>query len=229
MAYKIINESPIELSNMKIDVKDLLLAVEITNRKFEIITRETRKTNLDIFSVIDFRSFSGMIGEAFAKELSLINNKLVKNPSLDGYPDLLQIATPEMKSYFDECGYADLIKYKYGGVEVKNTFGTKKSKSTLLMGDQRINNINKKLDWKAHHQETNNLIGLFSDYINNTPKIIALFYSDQLEPIDWQAIQKPKEGSAMTSFSTILPTGFQKLKNGLKICRNEQEYLDFFN
>ncbi|WP_374718214.1 hypothetical protein [Neobacillus sp.] len=227
MNYKILDNSPIKLSNLEIEVDELLTALQNTNRKFEEIYFETKKLKLDIFSIIDFRNLSGIVGEAFAKELAHLNKKLAKNPSLDGYPDLVQISTPEMKSYFDSCEYEDFKKFKYGGVEVKNTFGTKKSNSDLLVGEQRINYINRKLDWKAHHRETNFLIALLSDYINGVPKIVALCYSDNLIPEDWQKKQNPKVGSAMTSFSTIEKSGVAKLKQGIKICINDQKYLDF--
>lgn len=228
MNYKILNDSPIKLSHLEVSTDELLLAIKNTNTKFKTISNKTKDMELDIFQVIDFRNLSGIVGEVFVKELSLINNKLHKNPSLDGYPDLLQISTPEMITFFNNCEYSHFLKFKYGGIEVKNTFGTKKAKSNIIVGDQRINNINKKLDWKAHHQQTNNLIGLFSDYIDNTPTIIALFYSDKLIKDDWQETQKPTEGSAMTSFSTIQKSGFLKMKQGLKICFDNDIYLNFF-
>lgn len=227
MDYKILDNSPIKLSHLHIQVDELLAALLNTNRKFEEVYKETKKMNLDIFSVLDFRNLSGIVGETFVKELALLNSNLAKNPSLDGYPDLVQVSTPEMKSYFDKSGYEEFKKFKYGGIEVKNTFGTKKQKADLIMGDQRINGINNKLDWKAHHQETNNLIALLSDYIDGIPKIVALCYSDTLVPNDWQDKQNPKGDSAMTSFSTIQKTGCSKLKKGLKICIKNQKYLDF--
>jgi hypothetical protein len=73
-----------------------------------------------------------------------------------------------MHEHLSSSGYEDLLDYKYGGIEIKNTFGTKKSGSPILMGDQRINYINNKLDWKAHHQKTNHLLALFSDYYNRS-------------------------------------------------------------
>jgi hypothetical protein len=73
------------------------------------------------------------------------------------------------------------------------------------------------------------LIALFSDYFNGYPKIAALFFSSELEKSDWSNIQKPKESSAMTSFSCISKKGFIKLKSGLKICIDEKEYLKFFS
>lgn len=228
MDYKIIDNSPIELNNLEIQVSELLIAIQNVNLKFEEIYYETSRMQLDIFDVLDFRNLSGMVGESFVKELATLNNNLAKNPSMDGYPDLVQISTPEMKKYFSNCDYEGFKKFKYGGIELKNTFGTKKSKVDLIKGEQRIDYINNKLDWKAHHRETNNLIALQSDYVNGVPKIVALYYSDTLIPDDWQEKLNPKGESAMTSFSTIGKSGFIKLQEGLKICINNQKYLNFF-
>jgi hypothetical protein len=222
----------IELSHSYITTDDLLTAVNNTNLKLENMTKRTKMLKLDIFKVIDFRNLSGLIGELFAKELSLININLRNNPYINGYPDLLQVANHEMISYFETCvannSIVELINYKYGGVEVKNTFGTKKAKSNILMGDQRRFNISKKLDWKAHHQKTNNLIGLLSDYVDDCPRIVALCYSDSLVTPDWTEKQNPKEGSTMTSFCTISKSGYQKMLHGLKLCLDNEAYLEFF-
>ncbi|WP_061466394.1 hypothetical protein [Peribacillus simplex] len=223
---KIQNNTPITLSNMDIKVSELLEAVENTNKIFEKITTQTRLMDLNIFEILDFRNFSGVIGETFASELSKVNAKLIKNRNPDGYPDLIQVSTLEMEDYHKTITAKELIKYKYGGVEIKNTFGTKEG--YLLMGHQRIKKINRKLDWKAHHQQTNNLIGLLSDYINDMPQIVALCYSDELNTDDWGKVQKPKPGSTMTSFSTIGRSGCNKMYEGIRICIDNPSYLEFF-
>ena len=227
MNYRIVDHSPIKLSNLSIPIEDLQLAIGNTNDRYVEIYKKTGYLGLNFFSILDFRVLSGLIGESFSVELCSINSGFVKNPYIDGYPDLLQNSTPIMKRYFSSCQNSDFIKYKYGGLEVKNTFGTKKANSFLLIGDQRINYINKKLDWKAHHRETNYLVALLSDYVEGLPKIVALFYSDSLKREDWAAIPKPKTGSAMTSFSAINSSGFAKLKEGLKICLDKPEYLNY--
>lgn len=229
MRYRIINPNPLTLSHTVITPDEILEAVNRTNSKFHYISEATQKMNLDIFSVIDFRNFSGMVGEAFAEELSQVTGRLIKNPNMDGYPDLLQNSTIEMQEYYSNCNYSHLLDYRYSGIEIKNTFGTKKTGAPIQMGDERIGYINNKLDWKAHHQKTNNLLALFSDYENNKPVIMAAFYSDSLEASDWQKVQKPIEGSTMTSFSTILQSGCDKLCEGMIICADNKKYLDFFN
>lgn len=229
MKYKIVSDAPIKLSHVDIKVDLLLKAIDLTNNKFKEIQEKTLQMKLDLFTVIDFRVLSGLVGETFSAELSKICPSLVKNPSLDGYPDLLQVSNEEMRSYLTNCRAVDFIKFKYGGIEVKNTFGTKKSGTNLQPGDTRIQLINRKLDWKAHHQETNYLIGLFSDYIEGFPKIIALTYANNLTKEDWSDVQRPKGDSAMTSFSAITGSGFNKLLQGIRICADDKRYLSFFN
>lgn len=230
MKYIQVNSVPIQLSHITVTPDAILEAINETNRKFEYIGRETLKMTIDIFDVIDFRVFSGMIGEAFAATLQEVTgNRLVKNPSIDGYPDLIQNSTIEMQNYLDLCGYEQLLDYKYGGIEVKNTFGTKKTGRPIIMGDQRIRDINDKLDWKAHHRKTNHLLALYSDYYAGTPIIAAAFYSDKLEEVDWQKVQRPNDGSTMTSFSTIEKSGCAKLRDGMLFCIEDPAYLKFFN
>jgi hypothetical protein len=229
MNYKTIDDSPINLSDFELSSETLLKAIELTNQKFEILSNKTKEMHLDVFDVIDFRVLSGMVGETLVGEIAAQTDSLKKNPNLDGYPDLVQTSTSEMKKYFEECHESDFIKYKFGGIEVKNTFGTKKSGSFIIQGDSRIEQINKKLDWKAHHQFTNNLLAIFSDYYNGLPRISAVCYNDNLTESDWSAVQRPKAGSAMTSFSCITSEGYKKIKNAVKICNNDKRYLNFFN
>ena len=110
--------------------------------------------------------------------------------------------------------------YPHGGIEVKNTFGVKKPKTDLKPRDSRLGKIQKKLVWKAHHQYTNNLLALHSDYISNIPQVIGIYYANNLTISDWTITQKPKEGSTMTSFCQTETSGFIKIKQGL-ICFKE--------
>jgi len=186
---------------------------------------------LDVFEIIDFRMISGLIGELFAVEVAKAVPWLKKNPNIDGYPDLLNLSTPDARKEFENGlnGRIDLfIDFKYGGYEVKNTFGTKKAGSDLQYGSSRIGKINKKLDWKAHHQKTNNLIGLHSDFDNGKPQIFALSFSSRLGMCDWKEKQQPKEGSTMTSFSVIESSGWSKMRDGIRICSSYKPFLDFY-
>lgn len=228
--YKIVNSQPIILSDISIRMEEILTAIHSTNKKIHSIADHTKNLSLNIFEVLDLRTLSGAIGETFVAEMSRAVPSLRKNPSIDGYPDLVQCVTPEMIAYFEAYASQDSKEpFRYGGIEVKNTFGYKKSNIDLFTGEQRIGRISKRLEWKAHHQKTNHLLGLYSDYINGYPTIVAAFYSDQLVPNDWSVRAEPKDNSAMTSFSTLLVSGYQKMLSGIKCCLNDPCYLDLFD
>lgn len=227
--YKIINGSPIHLSHMALTVNEILTAINTTNSKFKNISDMSRSLSVDIFKIMDLRVLSGVIGETFVAELSQIVSGLKKNPSIDGYPDLLQVVNQEMENYYNIYASMDSKDdFLYGGIEVKNTLGYKKPKVDLFTGEQRIDFIQPDLQWKAHHRKTNHLLGFFSDFINGYPTIVAAFYSDQLTPDDWTAKANPKEGSAMTSFSTITKDGYSKMLSGIILCLDDPKYLSYF-
>lgn len=227
--YRIVHNLPIILSNLQVDVSDIVSAIESTNHKIYAIANSTQNFSVDIFKIIDLRTLSGAIGETFVSEMAKVCPALKKNPSIDGYPDLVQCSTPEMLTYFKEYASKDSKEaFYYGGIEVKNTFGYKKSKVELFNGEQRIDFIKKDLEWKAHHQKTNHLLGLYSDFINGYPTIVAAFYSDKLLPDDWTIKAEPKGNSAMTSFSTMQKTGFIKMLRGMLVCLDDSKYINFF-
>lgn len=228
--YKIIRNTPIKLSHMELSINEIIAAINNTNNKFKEISDQTRALSLDIFQIMDLRILSGIIGETFVIELSKLVPSLKKNPSIDGYPDLLQVVTTKMKHSFEEYSSKESKdEFPYGGIEIKNTFGYKKNKIDLLDGEQRILHIQPYLQWKAHHQKTNHLLGFFSDYINGYPTIAAAFYSDQLTASDWTTKENPREGSAMTSFCTITKEGYNKMLSGMILCIKKPLYLNFFN
>ena len=131
-------------------------------------------------------------------------------------------------AHWKENDLKAFIKYPYSGIEIKNTFGIKKAKSNIAQGHTRIGCINHNLVWKAHHRYTNNLLALFSDYIDGCPQIVAVMYSDDLVEDDWKEKQNPKKNSTMTSFTQTEKSGWEKLKLGIKLCINDKSYLSFF-
>lgn len=218
-------------SGFIVDVESILASVKNTNKKFRRLKRRTEEMDLNIFNIVDFRMLSGLVGETLISDLAEKIDELEKNPNIDGYPDLVDVSNPRYHSDFVKWRKRDMkkfIKYPHGGIEVKNTFGTKKQNSDLLPGHRRITGINNKPDWKAHHRYTNRLLALFSDFIDECPQIVAVMYSDRLREVDWKEKQNPKEGSTMTSFSVIEKSGWLKLKAGLLICNKQQEYKDYF-
>ena len=105
--YRIINNSPIRLSHMAVSMEQVLEAIESANHKLKAISDYTKELSLDIFRILDLRTLSGAVGETFVGEMSRIVPGLMKNPSLDGYPDLVQCAAPEMAAYFEEYASRD--------------------------------------------------------------------------------------------------------------------------
>jgi hypothetical protein len=227
-----INASPIILTDgFALEISFISQSVERVNDKFRQLKLKTKEMALNVFEIIDFRMISGLVGEVLVSDISYHHEGLVRNPNIDGYPDLLNASRPEYRRDIERWKADDMnafVKYQHGGIEVKNTFGTKKAKTHLAQGETRLGKINDKLDWKAHHRYTNNLLALFSDFVDGCPQIVAVMFSDNLSESDWKEKQNPKENSAMTSFSVTTRSGWEKLRSGLKLCRDDPSYLSFF-
>ena len=217
--------------NSKISTEQVLDAINTVNTKLRELSAKTEALALNIFTVIDFRMLSGMIGEMLVSELATINTNIRKNPNIDGYPDLVNVSTSKFRTDFDKWKDADLskfIKYPYGGLEIKNTFGTKKNGVSLLNSEERITKISNKPDWKAHHGYTNNLLAIFSDFTSGVPQILCALYSDRLNEDDWTVKQNPGIDSTMTSFCVIKRSGWEKLKEKVLVCETEKKYQKYF-
>jgi len=205
----------------------ILAAANNVNQKLRDAVNGDLGVNLDLYEIIDLRMLSGMIGEMFTSEVTTIEERVIKNPNIDGYPDLCDVSHKDQSEKIKQFSIDKFLDYEHGGFEVKNTFGVKKSKKHLAARESRINAIQKRLVWKAHHRETNHLIALQSDYVKKIPQIVACFYSDQLCKDDWTEKQQPKSGSTMTSFSQTTKSAYDKLKSGIIFCAKEGNYEDF--
>jgi len=229
---KVIDGSPIVLADgFALEISSVEKSIERVNDKFRELKSRTKEMALNVFEVIDFRMISGLVGEVLVSDISAHNDGLVKNPNIDGYPDLMNASKPEYRKDIELWKANDMkafVVYPHGGIEVKNTFGTKKANTFLAQGQTRVGNIKDKLDWKAHHRSTNCLLAIFSDYVEGGPEIVAAMYSDKLAESDWEEKQNPRENSAMTSFSVTTRSGWEKLRAGLKLCREDARYLSFF-
>jgi hypothetical protein len=227
-----IDASPVILAGgFALDTAFISQAVGRVNDKFHFLKLKTKEMALNVFEIIDFRMISGLVGEVLVSDISNHNVGLVKNPNIDGYPDLLNASRPEYRRDIERWRADNMnafVKYQHGGIEVKNTFGTKRAKTHLAQGETRLGKINEKLEWKAHHRYTNNLLALLSDFVDGCPQIVAVMFSDKLCESDWAEKQNPRENSAMTSFSVTERSGWEKLRSGLKLCRNDPRYLSFF-
>ena len=198
--------------------------------------------DLDVAAILGLRNLSAFIGELLAAGMArTAAGQLEPNPHQDGYPDLLLM---------DDHGRAqwDLLKGRMGekgpfspflggGLEVKATCGSvpspilcrRRGIERPYMGDTRIGAMTG-YDWKAHHQETNNLIGILWDFIERRPRVVAVFYSGTLDEDDWGQIVQPRAGGGRTtSVSIMRRKGIQKMYGGWICVLREGGYADFLN
>lgn len=200
---------------------------------------------VDIFSILGMRNLSSFIGELFAKSIeSESKGKFISNPHQDGYPDLLLLDSngselwDQLKKKGELRSKEPFSPFKNGGIEVKATCGSvptpkesaKKGLTKPGMGDTRIDTL-KGYDWKAHHRETNNLLGVLWDFDEKKcPRIIAVFFGNKLTEEDWGEIIKPKEGGGRTTSVSIMPrSSVKKMYENWLVVQNDSKYKDFLN
>ena len=136
------------------------------------------------------RNLSAFVGELFAKSIEKESaGQYLSNPHQDGYPDLLLMDHAGKESYrrikeegrlYDKHPFSP---FPPGGIEIKSTCGAvptpaicaRRGYNKPAMGDSRIHCVTG-YDWKAHHRETNNLAGLFWDFVDGHPEIVAVFF-----------------------------------------------------
>lgn len=219
---------------------DLIYQAMIDTNK-EMLTIQ-QLTKVDIFSTLGMRNLSSFVGETFVSMMEIVANGLfIKNPHQDGYPDLLLMDNNGI-NIFKDLQEEMLIRhkepfspFKNGGIEVKSTCGTVPSATQLSkkgilkpeIGETRLPLLSS-LDWKAHHRETNNLIGIMWDFIDSIPTIVAVFFSSSLTEDHWGNIVQPKKGGGRTTSVSIMN------KYGIsEMCGNwcilHQDYIPFFN
>ena len=82
-------------------------------------------------------------------------------------------------------------------------------------------------DWKAHHRETNNLLSIFWDFIDEIPTVIACFFRNDLTIDDWGKIVQPKkDGGRTTSVSIMSSKGVRKMCDGWLAVIDSDIYID---
>lgn len=198
--------------------------------------------DVDVFSILGMRNLSAFIGEIFASSIQKKSEgKFFKNPHQDGYPDLLSMHKEgkdlweKLKNRLDEKN--PFSPFMEGGIEIKATCGavpTPQQCSSLgkkkpNIGDTRIEFLTG-YDWKAHHRETNNLVGIVWDFIDREPMIAAVFYSSDLNENDWGKIVKPKSGGGRTTSVSIMNReGVKKMYHGWLSIYDNDKYIDFFD
>lgn len=84
--------------------------------------------------------------------------------------------------------------------------------------------------WKAHHRETNNLIGLLWDFHEQIPQIVAIFFGNTLTEQDWGKIVQPKKGGGRTtSVSIMRRSAVKKMYQNWIAVRDDLRYINFIN
>jgi hypothetical protein len=213
-------------------VKASVLAANLT---IEVVHDLAKANSVPIFEILGLRNLSSFVGEIFARELQVLNaDRLVSNPNQDGYPDLCAL-THEGKKYMDlrhkrgemtDKGFWS--PFPYGGIEVKgtcgNTPGAKKIPKPKI-GESRYP-ILCSAEWKAHHRQTNNLAGIYWDFIDGLPTVLAVFFRNDLVVGDWGKIIQPKEGGGKTtSVSIMTRPGVEKMAQGWIVLPDDEEIL----
>lgn len=199
---------------------------------------------VDIFSILGMRNLSAFVGEVFARNLANISSGIfLNNPHQDGYPDLLLLDNIGLQIYQNLVQQnriqdkAPFSPFTNGGIEIKATCGsvptpaqcTKKGFGKPSIGDQRIHLLTG-YDWKAHHQETNNLLGLLWDFVNGIPAIVAVFFGNNLTVNDWGNIIQPVEGGGRTTSVSIMSRhGVYKMYQNWVFVIDDDRYISFLN
>lgn len=223
---------------------DVVAAINFCNHALRTLDEQTRQFDINIFEAMGMRNLSGIVGEYFGKSIQRFSHdSLHSNLHQDGYPDLLLTYTQEQKDYFSTLytvvngkkyprDKALFSPYLYGGLEVKATCGSTPPASRVpkpLIGEQRIALVNS-FDWKAHHRETNNLLGIFWDFLDEVPTIVACFYRNDLVTDDWGRIVHPTDGGGRTtSVSIMAKTGIKKMCDGWIAVIDRPEYIEAFS
>lgn len=219
----------------------LIEAIHFCNNAIRTLDDQTKQFDINIFEVMGMRNLSGMVGEYFAKSVERFSDgKLHSNLHQDGYPDLLRTNTSQRLSYYRSLYIETAGKkypkdkalfspFKYGGVEVKATCGSTPPAKQIpkpLIGEQRIDKLTS-FDWKAHHRETNNLLSVFWDFIDEVPTVAACFYRDDLSMNDWGKIVQPKtDGGRTTSVSIMTSAGVKKMCQGWIAVIDSEPYVN---
>lgn len=218
-----------------VEKKSILKAIEHTHTVIDKFT----EFDVDVFEILGMRNLSSFIGEIFAASIIKHNDLFIKNPHQDGYPDLLLMDEKGKQLWKNLDGKLKekqpFSPFANGGIEIKATVGSvpspneKKGIVKPEIGDQRIN-VLKGYDWKAHHRDTNNLMGILWDFIDGVPRIVSVFFGGNLEIEDWGKIIQPKVGGGKTtSVSIMTRIGVKKMYDGCIFVIDDKKYINFLN
>ena len=216
-----------------VDTKYFIDAIDTFNNYLKTF----EEIELPIGQVLGLRNLSSFIGELYNISVCKVSKtKIKKNPHQDGYPDLLimdKIGKNAWNKFKNRMHEKEPFSYfETGGIEVKATCGDLKSGKWFTeknikkpdLGDPRLEYVTG-YNWKSHHRFTNNLLGIIWDFVNNTPTIISIMYSNDLEMSDWGETVKPKEGGGRTTSVSIMnKKGISKMYKGMILLLDEDTY-----
>lgn len=227
--------------------QDVVDAMNYANNALNELNQTAGKYEIDMFQTLGMRNISSAVSEYFVKSLEKFSNDaLVCNPHQDGFPDLLFVNNLKKRQYFNSLFIETNGKkypinkdvfsnFEYGGIEIKATCGTTppanidKNVVKPLVGDQRIDMITQ-FDWKSHHRQTKQMIGLIWDFIDNVPVFVGAFYSDDLTENDWGKISTPREnGGRTTSVSIMNAQGIKKMCTNWIAVIDDKKYINLFS
>lgn len=200
-------------------------AIVAANNALELIHDISDANNAPIFKLLGLRNLSGFVGGVVASEIYRLNSqKFQPNPNQDGYPDLLATTT-EGLAYIQEreklrqtSEKAYWSPYPHGGIEVKATCGDTPPAKTMAkpaIGEPR-RHLLISANWKSHHRGTNNLVGIYWDFVDGLPTVLAAFYRNDLTEDDWGKMIMPKEDGGNTTSVSIMRKGSVKEVVGVK-------------
>ncbi len=199
-----------------LDPQSVVQTVREANRVLELLHDMAVANGVPIFKLLGMRNLSSFVGEIFKSELCRINvQQFAPNPHQDGYPDLCALSTEGVAYFAERIAKGEMSDkshwspYPYGGIEVKATCGNTPPAKLLAkpdIGDSRWP-ILKTAEWKAHHRKTNNLVGIFWDFIDGLPTVLAAFFRNDLTANDWGAVIKPATDESSTTSVSIMPRG----------------------
>lgn len=197
---------------------------------------------LNVAGVLGLRNLSAFVGELVAAAVIRTGKgQFAANPHQDGYPDLLLMdafgrsAWDRLQERLEEK--EPFSPFIGGGIEMKATCGNIPPPGAQIwekiarpaFGETRIVGMNG-YDWKAHHRNTNNLLGILWDFIEGRPRIAALFYSGDLVQEDWGNIVQPRDGGGRTtSVSVMKRSGISKMYRGWICTLAAGGYREFLN
>lgn len=205
--------------------------------EFDRVIKIFEDVEIPIGDILGLRNLSAFVGEVYNRAVKKTAGDLLENnPHQDGYPDLLimdeegRTAWNKVSSQLHEKD--PFSPFPAGGIEVKATCGDLKSGKWFtergipkpVIGEQRLEWVTG-YNWKAHHRETNNLIGLIWDFVDKKPTIVSVMYSNALDEGDWGKTVTPREGGGRTTSVSIMnKAGIGKMKNGMIAVINNQSY-----